>query len=114
MSENTITVRPKPSPLAKTPDEQKLEEKRRQDILLLVESLFIREEATVKLILDCLYDVGSVNIINKKFTSKPTNKLLKYIARFSKPIFRLVAIRWFHKNCPKLLTNWLFTKISFR
>lgn len=95
-------------------DEERMKQQRMRDVMLLLESLFEREETTVKMIIDCLYDVGSVNLINKKFQSKPLNGWLKWIAALSKPVFRVVAIRWFKKNCPQLLTNWLHTKVRFK
>ena len=48
-------------------DEERMKQQRMRDVMLLLESLFEREETTVKMIIDCLYDVGSVNLINKKF-----------------------------------------------
>ena len=83
------------------------------DVLLLLEHLVRNEETTVKLILDCLYDVGSVNLINQKLRSRTLNGLMKWIAKLSKPVFRIVALRWFKKNCPHLLTNWLYSKVKF-
>jgi hypothetical protein len=38
---------------------------------------------------------------------------MKLIARMSKPVFRTLALNWFKKNCPKLITDWLHTKVSF-
>ena len=93
---------------------KQLEDARMQDISLLLENLFEREEVTVKLLLDCLYDVGSVNLINHKFQSRFLNGTLKSVARLSKPAFRLLALRWFKKNCPQLLTNWLRSKVTFQ
>ena len=83
------------------------------DVLLLLQSMVDREEETVKKILDCLYDVGHINIINKKFRSRPLNRLMKAIARMSKPIFRFAGFYWFKRNCPQLITDWLATKVSF-
>jgi len=45
--------------------EKQHQEQRMRDVTLILENLFTREEATVKLILECLYEVGSANIINK-------------------------------------------------
>ena len=78
--------------------------------LSIVES----EEITLKLIIDCLYEVGTVNIINQKYQNKPMNRFLKAIARMSKPVLRAVALRWVKKNLPTLLTDWLEEKVSFK
>lgn len=94
-------------------DELQAELERMQDVLLLLDNLSQREEATVKAILDCLYEVGSVRLINQKVTVKVLRGPLKGIARFTKPVFRLFAWRWFQKNCPRLITNWLFDQVSF-
>ncbi|MGF1936940.1 MAG: hypothetical protein RM347_021565 [Nostoc sp. ChiQUE02] len=93
--------------------EKYIEAERMHDVLLLLQNLINSEEATVKLILDCLYDVGSVNLINQKLRSKPLNRVMKLIARMSKPVFRTLALNWFKKNCPQLITNWLHTQVSF-
>lgn len=93
--------------------EDRMEEERMRDIFLLLTCLVQREEATVKLILDCLYDIGSKNIINKKVRYLPFNKFMKAIARMSKPVFKYYALRWFKKNCPTLIANWLHTKVTF-
>jgi hypothetical protein len=93
--------------------EERMKQQRMSDVLLLIESLVEREETTVKMILDCLYDVGSVNLINKKFKFKILNRLMKWIAGKSKPVFRIIALRWFKKNCPQLIANWLHSKVKF-
>lgn len=94
--------------------EAQIEAERMQDIRLLLNHLFSREEVTIKFILDCLYDVGSVNLINQRFRAAPLNRLMKAIAVMSKPAFRIFALRWFKKNCPRLVTNWLQTKVRFK
>jgi type II secretory pathway component HofQ len=94
-------------------EEQRFQQKRMNEIQLLLDSLFEREEATVKQILDCLYDVGAINLINKKFANRPLNRLLKLISRYTKPLFKVFALRWFKRNCPQLITEWLGTKVKF-
>ncbi|MBW4675593.1 MAG: hypothetical protein KME52_16675 [Desmonostoc geniculatum HA4340-LM1] len=95
------------------PPEKYIEAERMHDVLLLLQNLINSEEATVKLILDCLYDVGSVNLINQKLPVKPVNRLMKLIARMSKPVFRTLAFNWFKKNCPQLIADWLHSQITF-
>ena len=72
-----------------------------------------REEITIKMIIDCLYDVGSVNFVDKKFRLPSANKILKVIARLSKPSFRTIAFYWGKKIAPELITDWLLQKIKF-
>jgi len=84
-----------------------------QDVLLLLEHLSRSQETTIKLIIDCLYDVGSVKLINKKVQSAPLNRLSKSIASMSKPVFRVAAFYWFKRNCPQIITDWLRKKLSF-
>jgi hypothetical protein len=38
---------------------------------------------------------------------------MKATARNSKPLFRAIAIVWFKKNCPKLITTWLHSQVTF-
>ena len=99
-------------PALKPSGEERIEADRMRDVLLLLEGLVNREETTAKIILDCLYDVGSVNMINKKFQSRSLNWMMKSIARMSKPAFRVVALRWFKKNCPELITKWLGEQVQ--
>ncbi|WP_066378541.1 MULTISPECIES: hypothetical protein [unclassified Anabaena] len=101
-------------PLSPKLTEEIMEEQRIHDVLLLLENLSYREETTVKLIIDCLYDVGATNLINQKFNSYAINGTVKKVARFSKPVFRMIAWRWFKKNCPQLITNWLHDQVRFK
>ena len=110
------TLNPTVNPSVTPPEnlaEKYMEAERMRDVLLLLQNLINSEEATVKLILDCLYDVGSVNLINQKLRLKPLNRVMKLIARMSKPVFKTLALNWFKKNCPQLITNWLHTQVSF-
>jgi len=99
--------------LEKRLEEERIKEERMHDVLLLLDNLIQREEATVKMVLNSLYDVGSINIINEKIGYRPMNRFLKAIAKLSKPAFCAVAWRWFKGNCPQLITNWLRTKVTF-
>ena len=99
--------------IEKTSAEKSMEEQGMRDILLLLEHLAQRETITVNFILDRLYDMGSVNLINKKFRSHTLNKTMKLIAKTSKPVFKVIALRWFQKNCPKLIADLLHEKVSF-
>ncbi|NET00305.1 MAG: hypothetical protein F6K62_08875 [Sphaerospermopsis sp. SIO1G2] len=96
------------------PTDAEKEEQLMQDVLLLLENLVEREEATVKLILNCLYDAGATNLINQKFTSRPVNKSLRWVSKISKPAVRVVAWQWFRMNCPQLITDWLRSQIEFK
>ncbi len=82
-------------------DETRREAERMHDVMLLIQHLSAQEETTIKMILDCLYDVASVNLINQKFQNRRLNRLLKAIAWMPKPAFRIFALRWFKKNCPE-------------
>lgn len=90
-----------------------LEEERMRDIHLLLQHVFKHEETTIRLILDDLYDVGSKNLINQKIRCRPIRGMVKSIAKMSKPVFRIFAMRWFHKNCPQLITQWLRSQVAF-
>ncbi|MEM7773777.1 MAG: hypothetical protein AAGA75_19515 [Cyanobacteria bacterium P01_E01_bin.6] len=93
--------------------EKRTEAERMQDVQLLIEHLARSQETTIKLILDSLYDVGAVNWINQKVHNKPLNRFGKSAASFSKPVFRIIAYRWFTNNCPQLIVKWLHKKVSF-
>lgn len=95
-------------------EEERLQAERMRDVLLLLDNLIRREDVTIKAILSCLYDVGSTNLIDQKFRSRSLNGLMKQISTMSKPAFRLFAMRWIKKNCPELITKWLYSKVSFQ
>ena len=99
--------------LSLKPKEHQKERQLMQDTHLLLTNLAEREKATFRAILDSLYEVGSVNLINKKVSIKALRGPLKGIARFSKPVFQLFAWRWFKRNCPELITNWLYRQVRF-
>ncbi|MEY2984903.1 MAG: hypothetical protein RLZZ568_1520 [Cyanobacteriota bacterium] len=109
-----ITVRSTPPLPPRTLVEQKLKQERLHDVELLLQDMFIREETTVKLIFDSLYDIGAINIINKKIPFLPLNRFLKVVVKFPKPIAKIFLFRWFVANCPKLLTDWLHSKVRFK
>ena len=97
----------------KLSEAKRVEMEQKKNVMLLVENLMEREEATFKMIIDCLYDVGSVNLINKKFRMRPLNRVMKLIARLSKPSFKAIAFYWVKKNTPELITDWLLGKVKF-
>lgn len=99
--------------IKKSPAERRNETERMYDVLMLLDQMFRREETVLKLILGCLYDVGSVNLVNQKINHQTANRLVKWIASLSKPIFGMIALRWFYKNCPQLLVDWLNSKLAF-
>jgi hypothetical protein len=93
--------------------EKAREEKLNIELLLLVKTLIYEEEVTVKLIIDCLYDIGGTNLINQKFKFGTLNKSLKFITKISKPAVKILAWHWFKNNCPNLITGWLQSKVEF-
>ncbi|MTJ07309.1 MULTISPECIES: hypothetical protein [unclassified Anabaena] len=102
-----------PNDLTQKSREKNREEKLISDVELLLTTLVYQEEAIIKAILDCLYDVGSTNLVNQKFKLGTLNKTLKFITKMSKPAFKLLAWQWFKKNCPNLITQWLQSKVAF-
>lgn len=97
----------------KRPTDEQMKADRRQDVLLLLEHLAYNEQTTIRLILDCLYDIGATNLINQHIQIRPLNRATRGVAHLSKPVFRMYALRWFQKNCPELIANWLFKKVEF-
>ncbi|MFM2430017.1 MAG: hypothetical protein RLZZ511_1230 [Cyanobacteriota bacterium] len=98
----------------KSAQDIRMETERMQDVVLLLERLAAHDETTVKLIMDCLYDVGSVHFANQKVANPALNHLLRASARMSKPVFRLFAVKWFQKNCPQMIADWLYTVATFQ
>jgi pterin-4a-carbinolamine dehydratase len=82
-------------------------------VSVLLKTLIYQEEITIKEIIDCLYDVGSTNLINQKFNFGTFNKTLKFMTKMSKPAFKMLAWQWVKKNSPNLITNWLQSEVTF-
>lgn len=91
-----------------------IEVDRLRDVFILLTSLIEREQATIKLIIDCLYDIGYVNLIDHKVRFRSLNWVAKSIAKVSKPVIRVLAWQWFDRNCPQLITEWLYSQVKFR
>lgn len=92
--------------------EIQLESERMQDVKLILDNLFQREEATLKRVMDCLYDVGSIHLINRKISVEALRGPLKAIAHLSKPAFRFFALRRFKREAPQLITDWLYSQAT--
>ena len=99
--------------LTQQSQEKEKEEQLINELRLLVKTLIYQEEITIKSIMDCLYDVGSTNLVNQKFKFGTLNKTLKFMTKISKPAFKILAWQWFKKNCPDLITGWLQGKVTF-
>lgn len=101
-------------PLQDSLREQQLEQVRMHDLRLILDQLIHRESTTAKAIIDCLYDIGSVHLINQKVSHRCLNRLTKRMAKVSKPVFRLMALRWFKKNGAEALAEILRKEVSFQ
>jgi hypothetical protein len=107
MSKNIVPI--------KTTAEQNREQERLHEIFILLQQLFQREEATAKRIIECLYDIGTVNWINKNIRLFPFNSLFKYMMRFPKPLAKILTLKlYFQPKCPILITDWLYTLVEFK
>ncbi|MBD2445365.1 hypothetical protein H6G25_19745 [Dolichospermum sp. FACHB-1091] len=93
--------------------EKDREEKLMNEVLVLIKTLVYNEEMTIKLIIDCLYDIGITNLINQKFQLGTLNKTLKFATKISKPVIKILAWKWVKNNCPQLITGWLKSKVAF-
>ena len=99
--------------LTQQSQEKEKEKQLINELRLLVKTLIYQEEITIKSIMDCLYDVGSTNLVNQKFKFGTLNKTLKFMTKMSKPAVKMLAWQWAKKNSPDLITNWLQSKVTF-
>lgn len=100
--------------MEKTQIEYELEEQKLKEILLLLDQLFRREEVTAKSIVGCLYDIATINIINKYCPLWGINSTLKYLTRFPRPLAKSLGVKlYLQPKCPKLITDWLYTLVEF-
>lgn len=93
--------------------EELKKQERMRDVTLLLQQIVEREEIALKLIVDSLIDVGSINYANHKLNNPPLNKIMKVLVGYIKPVARMAAIFWLKRNLPDLLTAWLEAKVSF-
>ncbi|MEM8637919.1 MAG: hypothetical protein AAGG51_03740 [Cyanobacteria bacterium P01_G01_bin.54] len=89
------------------PEQQKV-----QEILLILEQLVQREAVTVRFILERLYDIGLINVMNKKVKTHPLGQVIQPLGRVSRRGFRALGTRWFQAQGPKLITNWLYSLVN--
>ncbi|HEY9619787.1 MAG TPA: hypothetical protein V6C78_05430 [Crinalium sp.] len=104
--ESTTTV-----PLSK---EAQIEQERMQVVETLLNQLFDREDATIRVIFNCLYDVGVINLLQQRFPSLPAKGLVRSAAQFPKPFVKPMAMKWFKKNCPPLIVKWMYGQVKYR
>lgn len=94
------------------PEMSEAEQRKVQEIQLVLEQLVQREATTVRFIMERLYDVGLINVMNKKVKGHPLGHLVKPLSRASRGSFRYVGTRWFQAQGPKLITDWLYTLVN--
>ncbi len=102
------------TPTTKLAKDAEMEADRMEDVVLLLRRLAEHDETTVRLLMDCLYDVGSVHWANQHLPNPMLNQLMRGVARMSKPVFRVFAVKWFQKNCPQMIADWLYTVVTFQ
>lgn len=93
--------------------EELKKQERMRDVTLLLQQIVEREEVALKLIIDSLIDVGSINYANNKVHKPTLNKIMKILVGYVKPVARMAALFWLKRNLPNLLTAWLEAKVSF-
>lgn len=97
----------------KTPKEEQIEQERLAELLIVLEELFQREEATAKRVIGCVYDIAVINWVNQNVPGF-LNPLVKYGARFPRGIAQHLGLKFFlQPKCPKLITDWLYSLVEF-
>jgi hypothetical protein len=94
--------------------EQRLEAERMQEVRFMLKNLLDREQITVKAIISCLLDVGTIHFINDRVQIRPLRSLARPLVKVSKPALVFVANRWVQKRCPQIITNWLQRRILLK
>lgn len=108
-----LTYSEKPLKAKPISNEELKKQERMRDVTLLLQQIVEREEVALKLIIDSLIDVGSINYANNKVHKPTLNKLMKILVGYVKPVARMAALFWLKRNLPNLLTAWLEAKVSF-
>jgi hypothetical protein len=94
--------------------EQRLEAERMQEVMFMLKNLLDREQITIKAIISCLLDVGTIHFINDRVQIRPLRPLARPLAKVSKPALVFVANRWVQRKCPQMITSWLQRRILLK
>ncbi|MEO1299182.1 MAG: hypothetical protein AAFW75_26070, partial [Cyanobacteria bacterium J06636_16] len=57
--------------------------------------------------------IGARNFIDYKISYRPFNKVLNWIAKYTKPVALIVGVRWFKRNAPELIADWMYSLVVF-
>ncbi|WP_159786902.1 hypothetical protein [Sodalinema gerasimenkoae] len=95
------------------PQREAVEKKSMDEMLLTLDHLFEREEATAKIVLAALYDMGAENIYYRQLRSRILRGAFRPVTKVSKPVFLFFGLRWFKANCPFLIADWLRSLVEF-
>ena len=111
----TYSEQPAQEPLRikATAAEELKKQERMRDVTLLLQQIVEREEVALRLIVDSLIDVGSINFANKKLHNPRLNKITKVLVGYVKPVARVVALFWLKRNLANLVAAWLESQVSF-
>ncbi|BAZ44125.1 hypothetical protein NIES4102_11310 [Chondrocystis sp. NIES-4102] len=109
-----LTYQEQPLELKPIAAEELKKQERMRDVTLLLQQMVEREEVALKLIIDCLIDVGAINYANYKLNNPTLNKMMKILVGYVKPVARPIALRWVKKNLPNLVSAWLESQVSFK
>lgn len=85
-----------------------------QEVMFLLKNLLDREQTTVKAILSCLLDVGTIHFINERVQIRPLRPLARPLVKASKPALIFVANRWVQQKCPQMITNFLGRRVRLK
>ena len=83
------------------------------EVTLLLRQLVENEAGLAKRVIGHLYDVATVNLIDRNVKVGFLNKPAKGLARFAKPVAKPLGYVWLERNCPELIANWLNEQVSF-
>jgi hypothetical protein len=92
--------------------EQQAEAERMQEVTLLLANLLEREQTTLKAVIGCLYDVGTVNLVNQRVKYRFLRPLARPVLKVSKPVLTTLGYRWVSKKCPPIISRWLQRKVK--
>jgi hypothetical protein len=101
-----------PRQAAQQQAEQQAEVERMQEVTLLLANLLEREQTTLKAMIGCLYDVGTVNLVNQRVRYRFLRPLARPVLKVSKPVLTTLGYRWVSKKCPPIITRWLQRKVK--
>lgn len=112
-SKNSAENLPSLEPLLNQNEDEIAKIEHMHEVTLLLRQLFENERGISKRTIGHLYDVASINLIDRGVRIAFLKKIMLRVAAIFKPMASLAGVIWLQRKSPELITNWLNEQVSF-